>query len=219
MMLQADREMACHWIERTVAGGQVVVGIATGAPCDRSSAVRRLAARAVASICPDLAGRVRIATSAPSGRPLGMDGGAVAPVSVSLAHVAGMHVACASTTHPVGIDVVSTTQAETSLPGRDRGLEWCFTASERRLIAAGVLSLRAAWAAKEAAYKAASIDVPFRPRLIEIESRDGAWWTWRLGDRWHTAAGYGWLITLAHHTIAVALNHDRSHPWPAGATP
>ncbi len=123
---------------------------------------------------------VRIDNDA-EGRPIA-SGAFPGDLRVSLAHTAGVGVAMVADGVDVGIDI------EPVEPRADTFARTAFTAAELDLLAvppAGIERDRAltrAWAAKEAAAKAAGTGMGGRPKDFEITALDGA--TVRIGERW-----------------------------------
>lgn len=184
---------ARHRVHDLLLGG-VPVAVATAAPPPvgaLSGAARRLAEDLAATRVGASRREVRVA-SLPSGRPVASAAAGPLPLSVSVSHVEGMVAAAVSAEGSVGVDVVDTDEVR---PGLSHWLD----DAQRRGPAAPAL----VWAAKEAAYKAAVLDVPFRPLAVAVEA-DGEGFVWRLRDRWREAAGTGTFLTVGRHVVAVA---------------
>jgi len=179
--------------EIVVAGYRVAVATAVPAPgAALSVAARRLAEDLVGERagCPRRS--VRVASLLPSGRPVASGPVGLLPLSVSVSHDRGLVAAATADETTVGVDVVDVTAVRA-------GLDHWLVDSERSSPASpGML-----WAAKEAAYKAAGLDIPFQPRAVTVEA-DGEGFTWTLGDRWRGAAGAGRFLAEGRHLVAVA---------------
>ena len=182
-------------VERDLAVGawRVDVGTAVPAPGESlSGAARRLAERIVADRLGLPAVAVRVASLLPSGRPIVSADSGVMPLSVSIAHERGLVGAATCEGAGVGIDIVDTTALRT-------GLDHWFDAAERAVASPGMV-----WAAKEAAYKAAGLDTPFRPLRVSVEPVGAGAFAWTLRDAWNTATGTGRFLEVGRHLLAVA---------------
>ena len=155
-----------------VSGTSVAVGchrLAAGRPhaAARETAVRE----AAAAIEQPAAGRLRLASLLPSGRPIGLVDGSRVGCGISLSHVSDLLAVAVGPRATVGVDMVDVATA-------GRGLDHWFDASQRQLAAAvdadcGTAGYGRAvlWAGREAAFKAASIDAPFAPAAIRVVPR------------------------------------------------
>jgi hypothetical protein len=86
-----------------------------------------------------------------------------------------------------------------------RTLDVFFTPDELALMPDDVGLVRTLlWAAKEAAYKAARLDVAFRPRQVAIEGLSAAGFTWRVRDRAPAVVGAGRFAMVGRHVVAIA---------------
>lgn len=175
--------------------GEVAVSIATTKPRP-GAALSVVAVRLAEELVAERSGmprrEIRVASLLPSGRPVAS--GPLGPLmlSVSVSHVAGMVAAAVARGASVGIDVVDVTTVRS-------GIDFWLDGADRP----GGTSPGMLWAAKEAAYKAAGIDAPFRPLAVEVEADDEGF-TWRLRDRWRGARGAGRFVVAGRHVVAVA---------------
>lgn len=195
--MTATRAATAGRIERglAVGGWRIDLGFAAPAPGESlSGAARRLAERLVAQRTGLPAATIRVAALLPSGRPVASGEDGILPVSVAMAHERGLVGAAVCSGPGVGIDIVDPAAVRA-------GLQQWLDVAERDVSASvppGML-----WAAKEAAYKAAGIDAPFRPQAVAVEA-DGEGFSWRLADRWRGASGAGRFIADGRHLVAVA---------------
>lgn len=194
--------------EILVGGVRVAVATAVPAPGAALSVAARRLAEALVAECIGAAPRgVRVASLLPSGRPVASGPEGLLPLSVSVSHERGLVAAAAADGTSVGIDVVDVSTVRA-------GLEHWLDESERASdVSPGML-----WAAKEAAYKAAGIDAPFRPRAVAVEA-DGEGFSWRLADRWREASGTGRFIADGRHLVAVACTSAAPATAIEGGTP
>jgi 4'-phosphopantetheinyl transferase EntD len=107
----------------------------------------------------------------PAGEPRARIDGARHPVSVSIAHVSRMAVACAWRTAP---DYAAGVDLERVRPTRIAESDYAFSARERQILSslpqsAGMAGL-AGWASKEAAWKALWPSQPPSPAALEIRA-------------------------------------------------
>lgn len=183
-----------------VEGREVVLALASMAPGDGSPAVaaRDVAERLAAERIGQPRTGVRMATLAPSGRPVLLVAGRPARASVSLSHVEGLVAAAVAEGVGVGIDLVDPADA-------GRGLDFWFTPDELALEPDEGLLRARLWAAKEAAYKAAGLDEELRPRSVMIESLAPRTFTWTARSRFVSAAGSGRFLAAGRHVVAVAV--------------
>jgi hypothetical protein len=141
---------------------------------------------------------VRVAGVPPSGRPVAMVHGEAVGISVSLSHVRGVVGAAASAQASIGIDIVD--PAETG-----RQLDAFFTPDELALAPDEDGLLRGLlWSAKEAAYKAARLDVGFSPRAVAIESLAGNGFGWTVNGPHRLVSGAGGFAWAGRHIVAIA---------------
>ena len=144
------------------------------------------------------AGAVRVASLAPSGRPVATVAGEPAPFFISVSHVRGLVGAAVCDAAWVGIDIVDPADA-------GRSLDLWFTPDELALLPDDHGLLRAMlWAAKEAAYKAARLDTEFRPRTVTIESLSPQAFEWLVRDGRAEVRGDGCFVTASRHMVAIA---------------
>ena len=195
----------------TVAGHDVHLAIAAA---DRREGPEPALARALAeALAADRLraspAEVRIASLAPSGRPVVAVAGRVARLAVSLSHVEGLVAAAVAASGGVGIDLVDPAEA-------GRGLDFWFTPEELALEPDEGLLRARLWAAKEAAYKAAGLDEELRPRTIAIESLGLHAFGWTARTRFVRVAGSGRFLTVGRHVVAVAVATDRTAAGPTG---
>lgn len=196
-MTGAPAARAHHGVHHGVVVGGVPVSIATAAPTPGaalSAAARRLAEELAAARTGTPRREIRVASLLPSGRPVANGPRGPLPLSVSVSHVVGMVAAAVAQGASVGIDVVDVATVRAGL-----GL-WLLDAERAGGASPGML-----WAAKEAAYKAAGIDAPFRPLAVEVEADDEGF-TWRLRDRWRGAGGTGRFFATGRHLVAIACS-------------
>jgi hypothetical protein len=164
---------------------------------------------------------VRVACLPPSGRPVAMVHGEAVGMTVSLSHVRGLVGAAASAQASVGIDIVD--PAETG-----RQLDAFFTPDELALAPDEDGLLRGLlWSAKEAAYKAARLDVGFCPRAVAIESLIGNGFEWTVNGPHRLVSGAGGFAWAGRHIVAIAaapspvaavrsgVRHALAEPSPA----
>ena len=183
---------------RNLLVGGVRVRVATAAPAPGESlsiAARTLGERLVSSWTSSAA-TVRVAALLPSGRPIVTGPHGASGIVVSLAHDAGLVAAAVAAGCGVGIDVVDDSVT------RDGLLHW-MDAAERDLAAR--TSPGAVWGAKEAAYKACSIDAAFDPRATRIAPAAPGRFRWSVRDRWRTVEGEGRFVRRGRHVVAVAV--------------
>ncbi|MFM7138024.1 MAG: 4'-phosphopantetheinyl transferase superfamily protein [Planctomycetota bacterium] len=207
MIVAVARDPGHAWRRRrlTVAGHDVDVAIG---PVDRHDGPESAAARALAE---DLAAAalqqdrrdLRIASLAPSGRPVLLVAGRAGRAAVSLSHVEGLVAAAVGSTTGVGVGVDIVDPAEAG-----RGLDFWFTPDELALEPDEGLLRARLWAAKEAAYKAAGLDEELRPRTVAIESLGSHGFTWTARSGFTRAVGAGRLLTVGRHVVAVAVSTD-----------
>lgn len=188
----------CHGLSLGQATIDVVFA-RPGVPAEAASAAAmRLAEELAAAAGGWSRSLVRVAALPPSGRPVALVEGREGAVRVSVSHVAGLLGAAASLDGSVGLDIVDPTTAGC-------GLDVFLSPEELALLpdhmglARGLL-----WAAKEAAFKAARLDVGFRPRAIAIESLSPEGFTWTLTAPHACVVGAGGFAVVAGHVVAVA---------------
>lgn len=167
-----------------------------------AAAARDVAERLAAERIGQPRSDVRVASLAPSGRPVLLVAGAPAGPVVSLSHVEGLVAAAVAEGVGVGIDLVDPAEA-------GRGLDVWFTPDELALEPDDGLLRARLWAAKEAAYKAAGLDEELRPRTVVIESLEPRAFTWTARGRFAEATGRGRFLKAGRHVVAVALATHR----------
>lgn len=153
---------------------------------------------------------VRVATLPPTGRPVASVLGGGEPPSVSVSHADGLLGAAVSRDAFVGLDIVAPETA-------GRGLDAFLSPDELALLPDDTGLLRALlWAAKEAAFKAARLDVEFRPREVAIRSLSPAGFDWAVATPFADASGAGGFFAVARHVVAVAT---KASPREAACRP
>lgn len=193
---------AFHRVSRglDIAGRRVDVAFDEAADgVSASAAAARLAEDLVAARLGCERRQVRVAALMPSGRPVATVRGRETTVVVSVSHGGGLAGAAVCATGGVGIDIVDAAEA-------GRRLDAWFTSDEADIPPGDEDQPRArAWAAKEAAFKAARLDEGFRPLAVAIEHRgaDGFRWTVR-GDH-RRVGGLGVFTAVGGTVVAVAV--------------
>lgn len=198
----------------TVAGHDVELAIASVVEGDGPEpAAARALAEELAAACLTADRRdLRIASLAPSGRPVLLVAGRAGRAAVSLSHVEGLVAAAVGSAVGVGVDIVDPAEA-------GRGLDFWFTPEELALEPDEGLLRPRLWAAKEAAYKAAGLDTELRPRAVTIESLGLHVFTWTARSGFTTAAGAGRFLAAGRHVVAVAVALERAAATHANQTP
>lgn len=182
------------------------------APRDASSAAAmRLAESLVVAAVGLPRESVRVAALPPSGAPVAAVHESVASPWISVSHVTSLIGAAASTEASVGLDIVAPGSA-------GRGLDVFFSAEERRLAVESSPWRAMLWAAKEAAYKAARMDVAFQPLEIRILGLSPHGFAWLMHGPVRQVAGHGRLASVAGHVVAVASATGMS-PFTWGCAP
>lgn len=201
------------WLTRSVPVGRVCRGLQVGpASIDvvfarpgaalesPSAATMRLAEELVAATLGRPRASIRVAALPPSGRPVAVIGGREGAVRVSVSHVSGLLGAAVALDAAVGLDIVEPAAA-------GRGLDAFLTPDELALMRDNQGLVRGLlWAAKEAAFKAARLDVEFRPRTITIESLSPGGFVWTLDAAFGRVAGAGAFAAVAGHVVALAAS-------------
>jgi len=190
--------------ETVVAVGQVERGIRVGiwradlllgvpAPGEMlSGAARRVGAVLVAERLGVPPPSVRIASLLPSGRPVALGDDGPLGLSVSLSHDRGLVGAVVSADARIGIDIVD--------PGSvGAGLGHWFDATEQRSARTAPL-----WAAKEAAYKAAGLDVAFQPGAVTVTDDGPGAFRWTVRSPARAVDGQGAWFAAGRHLVALA---------------
>jgi len=191
---------ACdHDVVLDLAAGVVAVRFRACHPgaAPTSAEAARLAEGLVTARLAIDAGRVRVASLVPSGRPVAFVSGLPAPVWLSISHVPGLVAAAVSTDAWIGLDIVDPAEA-------GRGLDIWFTPDELALAPDDGRLRAVLWAAKEAAYKACRLDTEFRPRRVFIESLDIRSFAWTVQGRFGDVHGTGRLLAVGRHVVALA---------------
>jgi hypothetical protein len=188
--------------------GSWTIDVVCATPADRHESQSGLAARLAEELVAaglDLPREaVRVAGMPPSGRPVAMVHGVAVGMAVSLSHVRGVAGAAASAQASIGIDIVDPAEA-----GRE--LDAFFTPDELALAPDDDGLLRGLlWSAKEAAFKAARLDVGFCPRAVAIESLVGNGFEWTVSGPHRLVSGAGSFAWAGRHIVAIA-----AAPMPA----
>ena len=151
---------------------------------------------------------IRVATLTPSGRPIALLSGELAAVRVSATHAGEMiAVACRADCvggSGVGVDLVDPESA-------GRGLDWW---DEDAASVSKTNAERAPfWAAREAAYKAAMVDVPFAPAKVAVAMLGDDGFGWRIDTPGGAVGGLGRFFQVADYLLAVAVElHEHLQP-------
>ena len=158
-------------------------------------AMERLALRHATSQDP-----IRVATLTPSGRPIALQGGDTVPLQVSTSHAAGLIVAaCRIGSKGVGVDLVDPASAGSGLDWWDGGDSTLQKTKPERA---------PFWAAREAAYKAAQLDIPFAPAGIRVVMLGDDGFAWRIGTPGGPTAGRGRFFRAGDCLLAVAVEQQ-----------
>jgi len=180
------------------ASVDVVFALPAGADESPSAATLRLAEELGAAALRRPRELVRVASLQPSGRPVATIDGGGRGLRVSVSHVAGLLGAVVSRGASPGIDIVEPAAA-------GRGLDAFLTPDELALLPDDVGLVRGLlWAAKEAAFKAAQLDVEFQPLAIRIDSLAPGGFTWTLDAPFDRVEGGGIFAAVAGHIVALA---------------
>lgn len=200
-----QRSSRLHLLQ--VAGLRVDLAISIErAPFGHSGAAARLAELLVAARLGCDPHLVRVAALPPSGRPVAMVQGGLPPPFVSLSHVDQLVAAAICVEAPVGLDIVAEADANPVL-------DIWFTADELTASTRNQKLVRQQlWSAKEAAYKAARIDVGFRPRDVRIAASSSAGFRWSVRGFQSSASGSGVFLNIGTYVMAVAVNTVRAAP-------
>lgn len=193
--MTGEAVVAVGCVERGIRVGPWLADLLLGVPAPGemlSGAARRLGERLVADRLGIAAPHVRIAALLPSGRPVALDDGGPLELSVSLSHERGLVGAAVSAQARVGIDIVDP-------DGVGVGLDHWFVSDERDSLPAAPL-----WAAKEAAYKAAGLDVVFHPGAVTVDPAGPDAFRWTVRSSARTVAGDGAWLVAGRHLVAVA---------------
>ena len=144
---------------------------------------------------------IRVATLTPSGRPIALHDGDTIPLQVSASHAAGLIVAtCRTGSAGVGVDLVDPATAGS-------GLDWWAETSGHADKSPTMRSHF--WAAREAAYKAAQLDIPFAPAAIHVAMLSDEGFAWRIGTPSGPIAGRGRFFVAGQCLLAVAVEQQR----------
>ena len=191
--------LSSEMVRCDLIGSEVGLIIFKTAACDgRLSVVaREVADTLAASWCGLSQGAVRVASLAPSGRPVLFVEGRPARQKISLSHIEGLVAAAVSNGSGVGIDLVDPAEA-------GRGLDFWLSPDELALEPDEGLLRARLWAAKEAAYKAACLDDELRPKTVTIRSLAPHAFTWTARSGFTTATGDGRFLAAGRHVVAVA---------------
>jgi hypothetical protein len=160
--------------------------------------VHRLAENLVANVLDVDAHSVRVATLLPSGRPLVTVANAARVPTVSVSHVHRLHGAALSLEAQVGIDILHPDDATSSL-------ETFLSSGELAMLPKKSSFFRGClWAAKEAAYKAARLDIGFQPLRVHILDFTAEGFRWAVSGPYDRVEGVGRLATVNRHIAAFA---------------
>lgn len=163
-----------------------------------SNAALRLAENLVADALGLANHKVRVATLLPSGRPIAAVSGQASCPTVSVSHVRDMYGAALSFDGQVGIDIVCPHDGTASL-------QTFFTPEERAMLPRHTRHWYASlWAAKEAAYKAAGLDIEFQPLRVHVRNLGPDRFQWSLSGPHDRVAGAGRLAMVGQHVVALA---------------
>jgi hypothetical protein len=189
-----DHDIAIHSIDGVV---DLRCRVCRPGDLPTSAEVARFAEGLVAERLSIESRRVRVASLAPSGRPVAFVSGVPTAVCLSISHVPGLVGAAVSGDAWIGLDIVDPAEA-------GRGLDVWFTPDELALAPDDGRLRAVLWAAKEAAYKACRLDTEFRPRGVVIDSLDGRSFAWTVHDRFDDVRGTGQLLAIGRHVVALA---------------
>lgn len=171
-----------------------------------AGAARRLAEALVAAsvgVAPD---GVRVAALLPSGRPVAMSAAGPMPVSVSVSHERTIAGAAVSSATRVGIDIVDPLTVCSALDAWFRNDERSTMPQAESHCDDVTTEWRAClWSAKEAAYKAASLDVPFAPLAVAIVPGAGDRFHFTVQGSLRDVSGSGRCFTAGRHVVALAV--------------
>lgn len=143
---------------------------------------------------------IRVATLTPSGRPIAIQNGDKAGVQVSASHTGGLIAAAGRKgSRGVGVDLVDPLSA-------GPGLDWWAEASGHADKSPAMRSHF--WAAREAAYKAAQLDIPFAPAAIHVAMLSDEGFAWRIGTPSGPIAGRGRFFRAGDCLLAVAVEQQ-----------
>ena len=143
---------------------------------------------------------IRVATLTPSGRPIALQAGERANLQVSASHAGSLIVAACRASYGsdlgIGVDLVDPASA-------GRGLDWWDgdTASVSKTNA----ERAPLWASREAAYKAAMVDVPFTPAKVAVAMIGDDGFEWRIDTPGGAVGGLGRFFQVADYLLAVAV--------------
>lgn len=196
------RELPLGHTVRGLCVGGWTVDLAIEAPHgvaeSLSGHAMRLAEKLVAGAVGTPSAAVRVAALSPSGRPVAAVGGVPWVPTVSISHVSGLVGAAVSVDGAVGIDLVVPADA-------GRGLDLFLSADELALLPDECGLLRGLlWAAKEAAFKAARLDIVFRPRDVEIRSLSVNEFQWTVHGLHGAVHGAGRFAAASGILVAIA---------------
>lgn len=156
---------------------------------------------------------LRVATLPPTGRPVVLWGSDPVACGLSISHThrhgaaAGLLAVAACRDGSVGIDVVAPADIAPEVLARLLTVEgtdpWCVARE---------------WAAREAAYKASSLDEVFRPRRVVVDRLPADGFRWTVGGRFRSVHGAGRFLVEGDHLVAVAVTAPPLRPLPGGST-
>lgn len=170
-----------------------------------SGVALRLAENLVANVLGIATDRVRVATLLPAGRPIVTVVDTACCPMVSVSHALGLYGAILSHEAQVGIDIVHPDEVapslETFFTPRERAMLW-----ENNAFFCGCL-----WAAKEAAYKAARLDIGFQPLRVHINNLTVGGFQWSLFGPRGRVEGAGTLAMVNQCIVAFAATRAASN--------
>lgn len=193
-----------QWRQRIRVGRwnvDCIFQVSSGGNKPSSGSALRLAEKLVADAIGLEASRVRVASLAPSGRPVVAVGGDISGLMVSVSHARDLYGAAASFNAPVGIDIVDPSDVTSSL-------QMFFTVEECGMMSgASRFEYGCLWAAKEAAFKATALDIDFQPLRVRIQQRcrQTGRFRWSLASSCRNASGVGRLAMVGCHIVGVAV--------------
>lgn len=182
-------------------GVDCIFQVASGGNEPSSGSALRLAEKLVADAIGLEASGVRVASLAPSGRPIVAVGGDISGPMVSVSHARNLYGAAVSFSAPVGIDIVDPRDVTSSL-------QMFFTVEECAMMSgASRYEYGCLWAAKEAAFKATALDIDFQPLRVRIRQRcrQTGCFRWSLASACRNASGVGRLAMVGCHIVGVAV--------------
>jgi phosphopantetheinyl transferase len=164
-----------------------------------SSSSAKLAERMVAVVVGCEHRHVRVARLMPSGRPVATIFGRHDSFFLSISHFNTLVGAALCLTNGIGIDIINSEEVPKSV-------EFWFSPHEASLLSEDDSMLRARlWSAKEAAFKAARLDIAFDPHSIAICDLSSHGFNWSVRTDFRLVNGEGVFVNDPIHIIAVAI--------------